>query len=67
MSGLKKIIFSLALFAAIAPITTSQELNCSVQVSAQRIQGSNREVFQEMQKALYEFMNNKVWNNHIYR
>jgi len=44
----------------------AQELNCSVQVSAQRIQGSNREVFQEMQKALYEFMNNTVWTNHVY-
>lgn len=43
-----------------------QELNCSVQVSAQRIQGSNREVFQEMQKALYEFMNNTVWTNNVY-
>lgn len=44
----------------------AQELNCSVQVSAQRIQGSNREVFQEMQKALYEFVNNTVWTNHVY-
>lgn len=45
---------------------SGQELNCSVQVSAQRIQGSNREVFQEMQKALYEFMNNTVWTNNVY-
>ena len=48
------------------PLSKSQELNCSVQVSAQRIQGSNREVFQTMQKALYEFMNNTVWTNHVY-
>lgn len=44
----------------------SQELNCSVQVSAQKIQGSNREVFQTMQKALYEFMNNTVWTGHVF-
>jgi len=44
----------------------SQELNCSVQISAQRIQGSNRQVFQTMQKAIYEFMNNTVWTNHVY-
>lgn len=44
----------------------AQELNCSVQISAQRIQGSNRQVFQEMQKAVYEFMNNTVWTNHVY-
>lgn len=37
-----------------------------MQVSGQRIQGSNREVFQTMQKELYEFMNNTVWTNHVY-
>ncbi|MEZ5010506.1 MAG: DUF4835 family protein [Bacteroidales bacterium] len=44
----------------------SQELNCSVQVSAQKIQGSNRQVFQTMQKAIYEFMNNTVWTGHVF-
>ena len=59
------ILFSLFLvFMAI--IGNAQELNCSVQVSGQRIQGSNREVFQTMQKELYEFMNNTVWTNHVY-
>lgn len=37
-----------------------------MQVSGQRIQGSNREVFQTMQKELYEFVNNTVWTNHVY-
>ena len=44
----------------------SQELNCNVQISAQRIQGSNREVFEAMQKDLYEFMNNTVWTNQVF-
>ncbi|TFH34420.1 MAG: DUF4835 family protein, partial [Bacteroidia bacterium] len=44
----------------------SQELNCSVQVSAQKIQGSNRQVFQTMQKSIYEFMNNTVWTNSVF-
>jgi hypothetical protein len=44
----------------------SQELNCNVQVSAQRIQGSNRQVFENMQRDIYEFMNNTVWTNHVY-
>jgi hypothetical protein len=41
----------------------SQELYCNVQISAQKIQGSNREVFLTMQKDVYEFMNNTVWTN----
>lgn len=44
----------------------SQELNCNVQISAQKIQGSNREVFESMQKDIYEFMNNTVWTNHVF-
>ncbi len=44
----------------------SQELNCNVQVSAQKIQGSNRQVFESMQRDIYEFMNNMVWTNHVY-
>lgn len=43
-----------------------QELNCNIQISAQRIQGSNRQVFESMQKDLYEFMNNTVWTNHVF-
>lgn len=47
-------------------IIDSQELNCNVQISAQKIQGSNRQVFITMQKDVYEFMNNTVWTNHVY-
>ena len=49
------------------PLTLKgQELNCNIQISAQRIQGSNRQVFESMQKDLYEFMNNTVWSNHVF-
>jgi len=44
----------------------SQELNCNVQISAQKIQGSNRQVFESMQRDIYEFMNNTVWTNHVF-
>jgi hypothetical protein len=51
----------------IAPGTSvSQELYCNVQVSAQKIQGSNREVFQSMQRDIYEFMNSMVWTDNIF-
>ncbi|MBK7628290.1 MAG: DUF4835 family protein [Bacteroidales bacterium] len=50
----------------ISGITYAQELNCNVQISAQRIQGSNRQVFETMQRDIYEFMNSTVWTNHVY-
>jgi len=39
---------------------------CNVQVVSQQIQGSNKQVFQTLQNAIYEFMNNRVWTNHVY-
>ena len=37
-----------------------------MQVVSQQIQGSNKQVFQTLQNAIYEFMNNWVWTNHVY-
>jgi len=56
----------LTILVLIPAIVNSQELICNVQISAQRIQGSNRQVFESMQRDIYEFMNNTVWTNHVY-
>lgn len=56
----------LTILVLIPEIVYSQELICNVQISAQRIQGSNRQVFESMQRDIYEFMNNTVWTNHVY-
>jgi hypothetical protein len=65
LSGnLKYLTLGILLFTS--GISHSQELNCNIQVSAQRIQGSNREVFNSMQRDVYEFMNNSVWTNNVY-
>jgi hypothetical protein len=58
--------FLVAFLAFLPGIISSQELNCNVQVSAQKIQGSNRQVFENMQRDIYEFMNNTVWSNHVF-
>ena len=59
--------YCLFLFLTAYPLKlVAQELNCNVQVSAQMIQGSNREVFENMQRDLYEFMNNTVWTNNVF-
>jgi hypothetical protein len=56
----------MAILLLVPVIALSQELNCNVQISAQRIQGSNRVVFENMQRDIYEFMNNTVWTNNVY-
>lgn len=54
------------LLLALAPVASGQELKCNVQVVSQQIQGTNKQVFQTLQTAIYEFMNNKVWTNNVF-
>ena len=37
-----------------------------MQVVHQKVEGSNKQVFETMQNAIFEFMNNRVWTNHAY-
>ena len=67
MAGIRVIKYLFPVFLILLPeVMLSQELNCNVQVSAQRVQGSNRQVFENMQRDVYEFMNNTVWTNHVF-
>lgn len=60
-------LFMAAVLVVLATGTAgAQELYCNVQVSAQKIQGSNREIFQSMQRDIYEFMNSMVWTDNVF-
>lgn len=41
----------------------SQEFLCNVQVQSKEIAGVDKSVFDEMKKAVFEFMNNRKWSN----
>lgn len=59
------IMIMLAVFV-IQNISVAQELRCNISISAQKIQGANKTVFETMQSDLYEFMNNRKWTDHQY-
>jgi len=61
----KILIITLGLFF-ISFAISGQELRCNVQVNSSQIQGTNKQVFQTLQTAIYEFMNNTAWTNHVY-
>lgn len=44
----------------------AQELQCNIQVNASQIPGTNKQVFQSMQRDFYEFVNSTNWTNHLY-
>jgi hypothetical protein len=61
-----RLLLTAMMLVLTANVVTSQELYCNVQVSAQKIQGSNREIFQSMQRDIYEFMNSMVWTDNLF-
>ncbi len=61
-----KKLFSLISFFLIPLGLFGQELKCDINIVTQQIQGTNKQVFETLQNAIYEFMNNKVWTNHVF-
>lgn len=47
-------------------LVQAQELKCNIQVVSQQVQGTNKQVFQTLQNAIFEFVNNRVWTNHVF-
>ena len=41
----------------------AQELNCNVIVNAERIETTDRQIFQDMQNAFSQFLNNRQWTD----
>jgi hypothetical protein len=61
-----KILFIISLITLKPLLSLGQELKCNVQINTSQIQGTNKKVYQTLQTALYEFMNNKAWTTHTY-
>jgi len=45
----------------------AQELNCSITVNADKIPGSNKQVFKTLENSLNEFVNRKKWTSESYK
>lgn len=55
----------IALFAVVQ--LNAQELNCTITVNADKIPGSNKQIFTTLQTSLNEFVNQKRWTNFNYK
>lgn len=65
---MKRIYFFFLFFLMVVVLTngSAQELNCTLRVNSDQIQGSNKEVFNTLQKSLTEFINNRRWTDLTY-
>lgn len=57
------LLFLVTLFARIQ----AQEIDCQITVTAPQLEGTDKRVFESMQQALYEFINNRKWTNYNFK
>jgi hypothetical protein len=63
---IKKLLITSA-FLSVMNIVAAQEFRCMVSVAAPGIQGTNRAIFEDMQKNILEFMNTQQWTDNIFK
>lgn len=56
-----KYVFLFVSFFYLHFSSLAQELNCNVKINAERIETSDRRIFQDMQNAFAQFLNNRKW------
>lgn len=54
---IKRLFYTLLVILSTALTAGAQELNCTVEVNADQVQGSNRSVFETLKSAITEYMN----------
>jgi len=61
---MRKILLFLVIFFTHF-IVKAQELNCDVIVNADKISGSNKQVFKTLEKSIKEFVNQTQWTDRV--
>lgn len=61
----QRLLFYL-IFLLIARGAYQQELNCMVQVNSAQVQASDKTVFEQLQRDIFDFLNNRKWTNYTF-
>jgi hypothetical protein len=60
---MKKLFTAIVIVLIQLPGASAQELNCSVEVISNRVQGVNPAIFESLRQTVFEFMNYRKWGN----
>lgn len=63
---MRKIISILFVLFCLIPFTVAQELNCTVTVNSEQVSGTNKSMFDALEKAITEFMNERPFTEYRY-
>lgn len=68
---MRKFAWSISIMAFLItmarPAGFGQELQCMVSINTNKVEGTDKRVFETLQSALYEFVNNRKWSNYNFR
>ena len=62
---MRKIVFVIALL--FCGWLSAQEINCTVTINTEKIEGSNKQVYETLKTAIEEYMNQSKWTNMTFR
>lgn len=63
-SNFKRILLIIVSLSSVAAF--SQELNCNVQINAEKVQTSERQIFIDMETAFAQFMSTRKWTKDVF-
>lgn len=63
---MKQSLLFLLLLSAFSQGIRSQELDCQISVATRQVEGTDRQIFNTLQTALYEFVNNRRWSSYTF-
>ena len=64
---MKRIIFVCMLLCPAVWGARAQELNATIEINTQKIQGTNKSVFDNLKQTLMSFVNERRWTNQVYQ
>lgn len=64
---MRKLTLFVILGLLVNTLVYSQELNCTVQINSSQVSASDKTVFENLQSAIYEFMNSRKWTSYEYQ
>lgn len=57
----------IAFFIVLIQANYAQELNCQITINSSQVQGTvEKQIFDQLQKSIYEFMNNTKWTRDVF-
>lgn len=64
---IKRLLITGCLLLLVLASSNAQELNCTVQVLAQRLQSVDVRIFKTLETNIFEFMNNRKWTSDVFQ